>query len=416
MERYGSTSEARSWRWRDDRPRPRAFFYSHDAYGLGHFRTTLALTEELAHRVPGAAQVIATGSPLAEAFTMPPTVDILQLPAVDRSLSFSDIPTAPTLGLTAGGIWSVRAALLEAAVRVLAPDLIHVEHAPAGFMGEMNAALAPWRTAPAASRPALVLGLPDIVDTPAVVQRDWPREGAFTLLDDVYDHILVYGDRRVFDPVTEYGLSPTAAAKVVWCGYLQPAKPSEPAAAVREQFGAAGTPLVVATVGGGQDGMPVLKSTLSALGRSELAGVSALVVTGPLLAEPELRDITRDAAKRPGVTVVPHLPGLVAALAAADVVVTMGGYNTVREAIGVGKRPVIVPRVRRDRPTSEQLLRAERLAALGLATLLHPIDLTPESLARAIRDELDRGFSAPPLLDFGGLDRAGKIMGAALAR
>ena len=49
----------------------------------------------------------------------------------------------------------------------------------------------------------------------------WRRQHVYELLDDVYDVILVYGDRSVCDVVDAYGLSEHAAAKTRYVGYLR---------------------------------------------------------------------------------------------------------------------------------------------------------------------------------------------------
>jgi predicted glycosyltransferase len=80
----------------------------------------------------------------------------------------------------------------------------------------------------------------------------------------------------------------------------------------------------------------------------------------------------------------------------------MGGYNTVCELLSFRKRALVVPRVT---PRREQLIRAERLSALGLLDLLHPDELTPGRLSDWLGQE-----AGPPALggnrvDLGGLAR-----------
>jgi predicted glycosyltransferase len=70
---------------------------------------------------------------------------------------------------------------------------------------------------------------------------------------------------------------------------------------------------------------------------------------------------------------------------AADVVVSMGGYNTVCELLTLKKRAVVVPRVR---PVQEQGIRAERMAALGLLRTVHPDRLTPQHLLETVQQEV----------------------------
>jgi predicted glycosyltransferase len=65
----------------------------------------------------------------------------------------------------------------------------------------------------------------------------------------------------------------------------------------------------------------------------------------------------------------------------AAAVVCLGGYNTFCEVISLNKRSLIVPRIT---PRAEQLLRAAAAQKLGLVHMLHPDQLTPETLAEAI--------------------------------
>jgi len=75
-------------------------------------------------------------------------------------------------------------------------------------------------------------------------------------------------------------------------------------------------------------------------------------------------------------------------MAAADAIVSMGGYNSVCEALSVGRPLVIVPR---STHKIEQQIRAETLAARGLARWIHPKDLNGgESLAEALEWALTR--------------------------
>ena len=83
-------------------------------------------------------------------------------------------------------------------------------------------------------------------------------------------------------------------------------------------------------------------------------------------------------------------------------VVSLAGYNTVCEILGAGTPAVLVPRMGHRR---EQMLRAARLAALGLVEYVPPAALEPRALAAAIKRALQRGRGRPltPRLD--GLDR-----------
>jgi predicted glycosyltransferase len=126
------------------------------------------------------------------------------------------------------------------------------------------------------------------------------------------------------------------------------------------------------------------------------------VVTGPLLADDERAKVSALAEGLPDLRIVEFDPDYAAVIAAADVVVGMGGYNSLTEAVSFGKRPVVVPRLP---GPEEQLLRAVGLARLDLATVVPPESLRPSTLWSAIDGELRRPSPSSPSLPFDGLDR-----------
>jgi predicted glycosyltransferase len=96
---------------------------------------------------------------------------------------------------------------------------------------------------------------------------------------------------------------------------------------------------------------------------------------------------------------------------AADVVVSMGGYNTICEILTLRKRAVVVPRTR---PVQEQLIRAERMARLGLMRVIHPAMLGASRLMSVVREEMDREnvrSSRMYQVDLDGLKRIRTMLG-----
>ena len=393
--------------------KPRVLFYSHDGLGLGHLRITLAIAAAVNRSVPNAARLLLTGSPSVGAFDLPETLDFVRMPGPGKWSLFEndrdEDPGAPR------DVFPLREAIIAATVDGFMPDLVVVDHAPAGLVGELLPVLNRWRASE--RRPRLVLGLRDITYGPEITRREWERSGAFAMLEEVYDLILVYGCRHVFDPITEYGLSPAVAAKTLFTGYLRRPERRRPAREIRQELGAIGAPLVVVSVGGGTDGAPVIEAFLEAARRGLLDGVAASVVAGPQMPAADLARLSDLARSLPGVTLVPFRNDLESQIAAADAVVTMGGYNGVWEAVGAGKRPIVVPRVAASTEGSdEQTLRAERLTALGLGTVVPPDALTPGRLADAVMAELEGGITPVITLDFDGLDRAGEALARMLGR
>ncbi|MBI2319377.1 MAG: hypothetical protein HYU75_20855, partial [Betaproteobacteria bacterium] len=142
--------------------------------------------------------------------------------------------------------------------------------------------------------------------------------------------------------------------------------------------------LVVVSAGGGADGYQLTRTYLEGVSRNACAFDSA-VVSGPEMPAAQQAELAVLAAGRPNVKVTDFADDMLSLLNAADLAVSMGGYNTVCELLTLRKRAVVVPRVR---PVQEQWMRAERMAARGLMRVVHPDALTPEALLAAVREEL----------------------------
>ncbi len=333
----------------------RVMYYSHDTFGLGHLRRTLAIARYLKRHAPfPVSQLIVTGSSVAGDYVLPDDADYVKLPSVVKvgAGAYESRSVAAPYQM----MHDMRAALILEAARHFRPDVLLVDHAPAGLQGEVVPTLR--HLARHSPHTRLVLGLRDILDEPDRVRRAWRDEGAHRLLDEVYHQILVYGQPDVYDVVAQYDLSAVAAAKTHFVGYL--GREADGPAHLWPEPTTAGLPLVVLTAGGGGDGYPLLAAALAACQhQADAPHWRCLAVTGPLMSARERAELVGMANGLPHVQVLEHVQGLPGTLAAADVVVTMGGYNTVCEVLSLGRPAIVVPRVQ---PRREQLLRARALA------------------------------------------------------
>lgn len=371
---------------------PRIAVFTHDTFGLGHVRRCMHLIRAVAERSPGAALLLVTGSAaLSFLEGRPPTADYVRIPSIVQTGSSDNRP--PHLPLDLREISTMRRRLIRMAVTSFQPDVFLVDNFPMGSRRELLSTLAELRELPTRT----VLGLRDILDEPATVRHHWAREGVYEVLERDYDRVLVYGIPEVMDVAEAYHLSPAVAAKVHYCGYVtDPMLRTRRPADVHADVGLP-SPWILATVGGGGDGMPLLRAFLGSL--ELLPDVSSLVVTGPLMSAAELSEVESLAAVSQRVEVRRYLPDLPSHMAAADLVLAMGGYNTTAEILGLGCPAVIVPRNWRYGEHArgcaagvewEQLLRAQALEKAGLADLVHPDALTPELLAEKLASALQR--------------------------
>jgi predicted glycosyltransferase len=389
---------------RSQRAPVNVMFYCHDSYGLGHLRRTLTLARYLRAYGPAINQLIVTGSPLAHDLLLPEDGDYVKLPSVVKT--GRDEYESRSLPLPFDRISRMRAEIVASAARNVRPDAFLVDHAPAGLNGEVVPALRELRRS---SDTRLVVGLRDVVDEAPRVRASWRREGVYELLEEVYDLVLVYGDPSVYDVVAEYGLSPRVAEKTRYVGYLA-RNADRSRGQVRRALGLRKEKLVVATVGGGGDGVELLEAVLRGLQQSN-GGFETLVVAGPLMPAQERDRLARLAHASPLVRLVSFVDDLQSTIAAADVVVSMGGYNAICEILSAERPAVIVPRVA---PRREQLIRAEALSERGHVRTIHPDDLTPARIVAEIEELLRQTSAATNGLNLNGLPAAAAELDAVL--
>lgn len=350
------------------------FIYAQDNRGLGHVTRCLTLARTLLELRPDAAVLLATKSARPGSVSLGDRFDFLKLPAqLTLPASAEDERSAESAAVRA-----LRRALLREAVQHFQPRLVLADNEPLGFGGELIDALA---VAPRNAR--LVFGMRDVVDDPARTAEAWQRLGVLEALSDRFDRILVYGHPELFDTLATYDLPEDVRAKAAYSGYVCSPREVDPER-LRAEMGLGSAPFVLVTGGGGEDALPLLAAAVAAVPLlSTNARPRLLLVTGPFMPGEDRVEIARLAG--PGGHLVREFVDVPDAMTAAQAVVTMGGYNTLAEALMLGRRPIVVPRATHKR---EQLLRAHAFAQRGLAYCLPPAELTPERLAATLDAEL----------------------------
>jgi predicted glycosyltransferase len=362
---------------------PKILLYSHDTVGLGNIRRTLLLAETLTAEYPEGSAMIVTGSPVIHEFRIPERTDYVKLPCLERPDSDQYRPTY--LKSQTSEVAHIRRGMLKKIVLGFAPDLIVVDKRAGGIDGELLEPLRAVRDRLPLTK--IVLGLRDILDEPQKTRRSLKKTHDMATIARYYDEVWIYGERTIFDAVTEYGFPPDVAEKTRFCGYLK--RPTRPRP--RHE----GPPAVLVTTGGGGDGTEIIEAYLEgliALPRS--VALRTTIVFGPQMPAANRARLHNRFVNLHDVAFLEFEPDLTSRYATADLVVSMAGYNTVCELLSWSMRGVLVPRCH---PVGEQLLRARLLAARGMFDLIEPPDLTPERLMATVLAALKRAAPAPSI-------------------
>lgn len=359
--------------------------YSQNGAGLGHFRRCANVAEAVVARSDDVHVVIASRSVWpAATLPLPERCDLLKLPAF-APLGEDAVGERRVLVDREDSAFRVlRSSLLSTLLRQLRPRIVLVDNEPRGLQGEL---LEPLRRARAeGSVERVICGLRDIRGRPDYIVPKWRANGTADALAELYDAVLVYGERSFYDTAAAYGLGGSIPVAVRWVGHVFRDRPARSAADVRKELGvASGAPLVAVTAGSGADGSSLLRAYLDEAAPLLPAGVASVLVAGPLMPQDELAELRARSGE--GQQVLRAFDA-VSLVHAADAVVCRGGYNSVCEAVHAGHAPAVVPR---RTASGEQETRAEVFAQRGLARFLAPGATNGAALAAAVSDQLASG-------------------------
>lgn len=355
--------------------------YSHDTYGLGHIRRTMAIAEHL--KGPNVNILILTGSPIVGRFSFSEQIDFVRIPGMIKKTNEEYLPLS--IRIHPAHAVDIRKSIITATAKAFQPDLFIVDKEPLGLKKEVLPTLEWFRRCLPKTR--TILGLRDIMDEAATVVSDWEKKGVYSILDRLYSEIWIYGNREIYDPVVEYDIPEAIGQKMIYTGYIPRKVPGpEVARKLRRKFGTREKEKVVlVTTGGGGDGYPVIDTYLSMIERFSCGTpIRSLIVTGPFMPLEE-RDDVHARAKRLGIRCWDFYAKMENLIAASDLVVCMGGYNTICEILSQKTLALVVPR---ENPRKEQLIRAMAMKNRQLVDYIPWSRMTPALMHEKITDLL----------------------------
>lgn len=333
--------------------------YSHDTYGLGHIRRSMAIARHLSGKEVNI--LILTGSPIAGRFALPEQVDFVRIPGMIKKTN--DEYQSLSIRIDPNQALHIRKSIISATAKAFKPDLFIVDKEPLGLKKEVLPTLQWLRKSLPATK--TVLGLRDILDESSVVCSDWKSKDVYHYLGELYDEIWIYGNQNIYDPIIEYKIPSSLKPKIRFTGYI-PRKQNTKSVRqkLRKRYRILDEDIfILVTAGGGGDGCELLDHYLSMHDFFPASlPFKSLMITGPFMPKSS-REHLKKKAKRYGIKTQPFHPQMEQLIGAADLVISMGGYNTICEILSQQTPSLIVPR---ETPRKEQLIRAEKLTEQGL--------------------------------------------------
>jgi predicted glycosyltransferase len=357
--------------------------YCQHVLGIGHYFRSIEIARSL-HRHE---LVLVTGGPPVEV-SLPPHITEYRLPGLHMDGSFTIVsPTDKNRALDE--VKEERKKLLYSLFEKTASDLFLMELYPFGrrsFAFEIEPVLEAVRRGDLPST-KVICSLRDILVEKKNQQTYEQR--VLRLLNKYFDALLVHADESLVSLDETFESTDKIRIPLVYTGFVTPRPNAAGGEKVRTRLGLKGKEaLVVASAGGGRVGHDLLRAVVEAHAR--LASERRLrlcVFTGPFMAEENFSALAEQVASLPGVHLARFTEDFLSYLSAADLSISMAGYNTCMNVLSAGVPSLVFPFAQ----NREQRIRAEKLAALGGLNLLKEEDLEPSRLANLMSRVLNSG-------------------------
>lgn len=358
-------------------------FYCQHVLGIGHFFRSLELARAFRrHRL-----LLVTGGPRVDV-ALPEHVTEYRLPPLEMDPEFTALFPGER-GQSLEEVQEERRNLLLSLFATSLVDLVVVELYPFGrrrFGFELLPVLEAIRRGDLGAA-RVVCSLRDIL----VEKKDRETyEGrVLDLLNRYFHALLVHADPSVVSLDETFRRRAEIEIPLAYTGFVTPRPPEGSRERLRRRLGLGSVDrLLVASAGGGRVGAPLLQAVLDAYGLMARGRQLALhLFTGPYMEQREAASLAARGESLPGVQVERFTGEFLSFLAAADLSISMAGYNTCMNLLAAEVPALVWPFAQ----NQEQRLRAERLAALDALRVLHDGDLEPGRLAVLMEETMASG-------------------------
>jgi predicted glycosyltransferase len=350
---------------------PRVFFYVQHLLGIGHLKRAAAVARALAE-AGASVDFVLGGAPIAG--IAPAGVRVVQLPpAIASDAQFTDL--LDEHGNKVDETWKAwrRGALLTAFAEAK-PDIVLLEMYPFGRR-QFRFELLPLLDCVAGlfPMPLVAVSVRDILVDKGRMDR--ARE-AVDIVNEHVDLVLVHGDPHLTRFDLTFPLAAAIADRLAYTGFVV----EKPVAA--DPFGDRADGEILVSAGGGAVGFPLLSAAIRAKKLTRHRHHRWRVVTGANLPAAQRAALDKLAAGDPDIAIEGFRSDFGKLLAACQLSVSQGGYNTVMELIASRCPAVVVPFA--EGGESEQTLRARMLMERQVLSMVDPEFLTAGTLAAAI--------------------------------
>jgi len=367
--------------------------YCQHVLGIGHFFRTL----EICRQLKGHDVVLVTGSERPD-IDLPDHVREVSLPGLMMDADFSHLFTTET-GKSVDAVKDARQDHLLRLFKNTSPDVFLIELYPFGrnaFRFELDPVLMGIRRGELPSC-HVICSLRDVLVEKKKTEAYEAR--VVNILNHFFDAVLVHSDPQLLKLNTTFSRIDDIACPVVYTGFVTPHPAPGSGKKLRKELGIQpGQKMVVASAGGGKVGIEVLTAVVKAWPRLS-EDVCVYIFSGPFMETDDFKRLK--SFETSNLHVDRFTSDFLTFLDAADLSISMAGYNTSMNLMAAGTPALVWPFAQ----NREQRLRAGRLAQLGGLKVLADSDLEPVTMAGIMQTMLMQNKRPEGLINLAGAER-----------
>ena len=350
----------------------RILYYCQHVLGVGHFHRSLEICRACseAHQV-----TMIVGGPDIAVGNQP--FDFLKLPGLQMDDEFSGLMSCdPRLGLEE--VKKMRVDMLRSFFNSTRPDCLILELYPFGRKA-FRFELTPLLEAARAASTLVLCSLRDILVEKKTDRSMW-EDRVVATLNQYFDGVLVHADPTLVTLDKSFGPIDLLDVPLHYTGFITPKPRLEARSTIRKNLGLGDDDtLIVASLGSGSVGSHLLEAVAAAAGsNTTLRTFYFHLFSGPYCPPEVVKKLHGMAGQN--LVVEQFTDHFIDWLAAADLSVSMAGYNTSMNILAAGVPALTLPFDQ----NREQRLRVERLIAEHPIKILDQADLAPERLAQLL--------------------------------
>ncbi|CAB1065233.1 Mlr3248 protein [Olavius sp. associated proteobacterium Delta 1] len=376
--------------------------YCQYVWGMGHLVRSLEFARALSdHKVA----LVAGGQDLE--LDLPGHVNLVRLPALYMDEMFTTLLPGDSRK-TVAQIKQQRQEMLYALFEQKQPDVFIIELYPFGrsiFGFELEPLLADVRSGKFGAVKT-VCSLRDIL-----VEKKDPaayEERVLQKLNRDFDALLIHADENLLRLNETFSRVDDIDIPVAYTGFItQQADPASGGRLRRDLNISSEQKLIVASAGGGRSGYKLLTFVLDACEKlRDSLNYRLEIFSGPFMENKEFDKLAARSA--PGTRIQRYTRRFLDYLYAADLSISLAGYNTCMNLL-VTRVPALVYPYARQR---EQPMRVDKIKNLLPMKILNEDDVRPDRLSDYITQMLDQKRSLKTLpIDMNGAANAARILG-----